>query len=150
MDQNSKILTISALISKSTDLGESEKKVISECLNIIREISPIDGALIFSKMERIINLSDDLAWIITLLNISRNALRKDIQKIKDPKYVALVRQNRPSSAAIESEIRISNKDIVSLESTESDLLIIIEYLNSIQKSLDRYLWVLRDKEQYSK
>lgn len=150
MDQKSKLITISALLSSINPIGESETKIISECLNIIREVSPIDGPLIFSKMERVVSLSDDLAWIISMLNVTRNGIKRDVMKVKDPKYVSLVRQNRPSSAAIEAEIRLSNKDIVDLETKEDNISIVIDYLNNIQKSLDRYLWVLKDKEQYSK
>lgn len=149
MDQKSKLVTISVLLS-DINLGNAEVKIISECLNIIREVSPIDGPLIFSKMERVISLSDDLAWIISILNSMRNNVRRDIMKVKDPKYVSLVRQNRPSSAAIEAEIRISSKDIIELETKEDNISIVIDYLNNVQKSLDRYLWVLRDKEQYNK
>lgn len=150
MDQKSKLITISTLLSDVSPIGESETKIISECLNIIREVSPIDGPLIFSKMERVVSLSDDLAWIISMLNVTRNGIKRDVMKAKDPKYVSLVRQNRPSSAAIEAEIRLSNKDIVDLETKEDNISIVIDYLNNIQKSLDRYLWVLKDKEQYSK
>lgn len=149
VDQGYKIENIREYLKGIVEIGESES-IIVNCLNSIREISPIDAPVAFAKMERITNLSDDLAWIISILNRKNNELKRSVQKLKDPKYVALVRQNRPSSAAIEAEIRLTNKDIVEFEDKISRLENVLEYLNHIQKSLDNYLWILRDKIQYCK
>lgn len=149
VDQEYKIENIREYLKDIIDIGKSESIIIN-CLNSIREISPIDAPVAFAKMERITNLSDDLAWIISILNRRNNEMKRSVQKLKDPKYVALVRQNRPSSAAIEAEIRLTNKEVVEFEDKISRLENVIEYLNHIQKSLDSYLWILRDKIQYCK
>lgn len=149
VDQEYKIENIREYLKDIIDIGKSES-IITNCLNSIREISPIDAPVAFAKMERITNLSDDLAWIISILNRRNNEMKRSVQKLKDPKYVALVRQNRPSSAAIEAEIRLTNKEVVEFEDKISRLENVIEYLNHIQKSLDSYLWILRDKIQYCK
>lgn len=132
------------------DIGESGKYIIYDSISAIRQISPIDGAQLFSKMEKIISLSDDLSWVVSSINRKRNCIESDLKSIKDPKYVALVRQNRPSSAAIEAEIRITIKDVSILDNQINILDNILSYLDSIQRSLDRYIWMLRDKISYSR
>lgn len=149
-DINERVNEIYSYLSEVIDIGESGKTVIRESLSSIKQISPIDGALLFSKMERIISLSDDLSYIVSSINRKRNSLESEIKSIKDPKYVALVRQNRPSSAAIEAEIRITVKDISTLEDKLKILDNVLVYLDSIQKSMDRYIWMLNSKTVYLK
>ena len=139
---------INSTLNKFLEIGESEMEIINSAIGLTHQVSPIDGSQLFARMELFIAVSDDLEWIINSIVRKRNEKENDIRKIKDPKYVALVRQGRPSSAAIEAEIRITLKDIREQEELIQLIDSMISYLQFVQRNLDRYLSILKSKSQF--
>lgn len=139
---------INSTLNKFLEIGESEMEIINSAIGLTHQVSPIDGSQLFARMELVIAVSDDLEWIINSIVRKRNEKENDIRKIKDPKYVALVRQGRPSSAAIEAEIRITLKDIREQEELIQLIDSMISYLQFVQRNLDRYLSILKSKSQF--
>jgi hypothetical protein len=61
----------------------------------------------------------------------------------------LVRQGRPSSEAINSEVRWKNESLYDLEEDIRSVENIIDYLVHLEESLERYLYMLKDKLKIS-
>lgn len=123
-------------------------KVISYCINDIQEITPNDKPGVFHKSEKLIQDAQNLTWCILALKLQYDKLNKAYRMIKDPEYTILVRQGRPSSEAINSEIRFKNEQLYDLEEKLSTINNILEYLNHIQNSMDKYIYLLKDKLKY--
>lgn len=147
---SNKGLDMSSVLSKFIDIGDSELEIINTAIGLTHQVTPIDGSQLFARMESVVSISDDLEWIINSITRKRNTKENEIRKIKDPKYVALVRQGRPSSAAIEAEIRISMKDIRDEEELIQLVDSITDYLKFVQRNLDKYLSILKLKAQFMK
>ena len=130
-------------------LSDTEIGYIKVCLDDIAEFSPADKPMLFSKMERIIEDSDKLGWCIFSVRQQLNKMESVYRKIKDPEYVILVRQGRPSSEAINSEVRWKNESLYDLEEDIRSVENIIDYLVHLEESLERYLYMLKDKLKIS-
>lgn len=129
-------------------LSESELSIVDKCLNDIKEMSPADKPSVFRKTEKIIEDSEDLSWCVYALRLQKVKLQKAYRVLKDPEYVTLVRLNRPSSEAINSEIRFRNEDMYRLEEDMAIVDNILAYIEHIQVSMERYLYMLKDKLKY--
>lgn len=127
------------------ELSPDELMTIKVALKYIREIAPTDRPLIFTRLENMVSASEDLSWVIMVVNRKLSEIKAKINNIKSPAFTTLVRQGRPSTQAIEYEILFANPELKDLEMHKSTLVNIIEYLNHIEKSIDRYIFVLRDK-----
>ena len=135
-------------ISDHDLLSDTEIVFIQTCLDDIREITPSDKPSVFRKMEKIVNDSEDLSWCIFALKKKQSELQRDYRMVKDPFFMTLVRQNRPSTEAINSEIRTLHKEVYDLEDGLSMVEHILGYLDHIQLSLERYLYLLKDKLKF--
>lgn len=145
MDTNTKASSILTSLSEFLDIGESGVEIIKDCLNTIHQASPLDAHVVFNRIEHIISLSDDLSYLILSINRKRTSMLRELKTIKDPQFVALVRADRPSTAAIESEIRLSKPIIKDIEYNISIIDDTLIYLNHIEKGLNDYSRLLRDK-----
>ena len=126
-------------------LGPEEIRMLKIAISHIHEVSPVDKPLIFKKLDDLNSASEDLSWLILVLKRHLSKVKHDIADIKSPAFTALVRQGRPSTVAIEHEIRFSNKELPDLEDKEETLKNILEYVQHVQKCLDDYSWTMRDK-----
>lgn len=126
-------------------LSATEIGYVKTCLEDITELSPADKPTLFRKMERVIEDSDRLSWCIFSVRQQYAKLNSAYRKIKDPEYTILVRQGRPSNEAINSEIRFRNDSLYDLELKLTTIENIITYLDHVELSLERYLYMLKDK-----
>lgn len=147
---DSKISRIISYINENINIGDKCNDIIEECINLIHQGLPVDNAGVFSKLSHCNSASDDLAYVIMSVRKVRSDIEKELRKLKDPKFTILVRSGRPSSQAIESEIRFTIPEVANLEDKLSTFDNILDYLNHIEKCLDRNIWILRDLAQYIK
>lgn len=126
-------------------LSDTEIEYVKTCIEDVTEMSPSDKPMIFRKMERLIEDSDKLSWCIFSVRQQLNKMNKAYKQIKDPDYVTLVRQGRPSSEAINSEVRWRNDSLYDLEEDIATVENIIEYLVHLDHSLEKYNYMLKDK-----
>ena len=127
------------------DMSPDNIRTVKSAIALIKEQSPSDIPLILRKMERLVDIQQDMSWILLVMRRKLHELIKDMKVKKDPAYVMLVKQGRPSSSAIEAEIRFTNKD---LYKTEDDIEIVknvIEYFQKLVDSIEKYTWLLKDK-----
>lgn len=127
------------------ELSPENIRTVKTALSMIREMSPSDIPNILRKIERLIDVSQDMAWINLAMKRKLHEMTREIKMKKDPQYVMLVKQGRPSSAAIEAEIRFTNKDMYDSENGIDVLNNVIEYFNKINESIEKYIWLLKDK-----
>lgn len=141
----------SSIISYLSEIGvEGVENIIKNCLSLIHSNSPLEGAAVFTKMERIISASDDLGYVILMVNRRKSSLTESMNKLKDPLFTALVRQARPSTLAIECEIRLQNEEVANYEYEISKYEDLILYLNHLDRALSEYGRLLREKLNYGK
>lgn len=126
-------------------LSIKQVQSIKSCLNEISQVAPSDLPIMFTKEQRLLELSSDLSFAIFSVNVFLNNERDKYKRKRDPEYVMLVRQGRPSGAAIDAEIRFKHSELYDDEKKLDILANVIEYLNHIQLSIDRYIYLLRDK-----
>ena len=126
-------------------LSPTEIEYLKTGLLAIKEMSPSDKPSVFRKMEYIIEVSENVSWCIFALKQHLKTFIKCERQIKDPEYSLLVGQGRPSSEAINSEIRWKNESLYDLDYKISVIENTIEYINHIEQSLERYLYMLKDK-----
>lgn len=127
------------------EMSPDEVRMLKKALSMLHEISPVDKPLIFKKMEEIISASDDLSWIVMAIKNRRSKIKKDIDDIKAPAFTALTRQGRPSTIAVEYEIKFTHDELSDLEESKEIIDNILDYVQHVQKCLDDYSWMLRDK-----
>jgi len=147
---NDKISSITLFLKDIVDLSDDEVNIIKSSIGYLHELTPTDGPGVFFKSQNLISNSEDLSWVITVVKNTRNKISSQINLIKDPEFTMLIRNGRPSTAAIEHEIRFNNASIPGLEDNVMVLDNIIDYLNKIQLNIDRYIWLLKSKSDYLK
>ena len=125
-------------------LSEAEVTIIQTCVNDIKELSPSEVPLIFKRIEKLVNDAENLSWCIYSVSLVYDKLVKANKKIQDPEYVVLARQGLPSEA-IHSTIRWKHEEIYDTEELISNVEHLIEYLKHLEKSLERYRYMLIDK-----
>lgn len=130
-------------------LSEQEINIIKTCTNDIREMTPTDKPLVFRKSEKVTDDSQKLSWLIYSIKVKLSDITSNYKRVKDPEYTMLVRQQRPSGAAIEAELRFRNDTLYEIEKKIETIDNIIAYLNHLQLSIDRYLRILNDKLRYN-
>lgn len=145
---DSRVNKIYEYLLEIVELSPEEIRVIKSAISSVHEISASDGPGLFSKLNNLISVSEDLAWVISVITSQQHEIRKSIKEIKDPDFVMLVRKGRPSTQAIESEIRFNHDDLVKMEENLEIITNIIDYLNHLELSIDRYIWLCRDKMKY--
>lgn len=150
IDINKRANTLYTYLTNVMELGDEEIESVRDCLGMVHQATPTEAPGIFSRMERIIAASDNLSWVLTSIGRKKSEIVGEIKKIKDPQFTALVRQGRPSIQAIESEIRYTTPELRELESDLDTLLNVESYFVHLEKSMDRYIFLLKDKAQYIK
>jgi hypothetical protein len=130
-------------------LSVEEVDIIKTAIRNITEIAPTDAPLIMRKISDLIVSSDNISWVIHIINRSIHINNRELKTIRDPSVVMLVRQGRPSRDAIDSEVRLGNSKIYQLEENISILENVLDYLKHLELSLSNYQWLLRDKLKFS-
>lgn len=148
-DIDSRISQLYEYMVDVMELSKEELLMIKTAIKNIHEASPVDKPAIFSRMSNIITASEDLSWVKMIVVRKLDTLKTAIKKIKDPEFTMLSRQGRPSTQAIEHEIRFNHSDLSELEDKKEVLDNIIEYLEHIEKCLDNYQFLLKDKLKHS-
>lgn len=147
-DIESRLKIIAQYLNENLDIDSDNLKSLDDSINLIHQPSPLDGAGVFTRVERAVSASDNLSWLITMVCNRRCNVSAELKKLKDPQFTLLVRQQRPSTQAIESEIRWTNEEVAALEDKLATIDNIINYLNSIESNIDRYIWILREKARF--
>lgn len=150
IDIDERVTKILEYLLDNTDIGESGISSIKTSIAIIHETAPTDIPIIFRTMDRIISASENLSWTVLVLRRHKYYIQMECKNIKDPEFTALTRRGRPSTTAIESEIRFNNSQLSALECQIDTLAGIIDYLQHIELCLDRKLWSLKDRISMSK
>lgn len=130
--------------------SEDEYQMIRSSIGLIIESPPQTAGAVFSRCERLTASSMDISWIILSLNRTKLKLENSLKGIKDPEFVLLVRQGRPSTQAIESEIRMSKDSVMQLENDIQEIDNLIVYFNSLERNIDRYIRTSKDKISFLK
>ena len=136
--------------SANITFSEDEFQMIRDAINTVIEASPTTTAGTCSRQERLTAASTDLAWIVLSLKRTRLRVDNSLKQIKDPQFVMLVRQGRPSTSAIEAEIRHTNDKVLALENNLQELDNLLEYMSNLEKNIDRKIWEMRDKASFAK
>lgn len=129
-------------------LSEPEIGIIRVCIDDITEIAPTDRPAVFQKMERLVRDSENLSWCIYSIKLQNSKIKKAYNMLKDDDFAMLVRQGRPSTEAIKSELRMKNHALYDWELKMETVENTIEYLNHILVSMDKYMYMLKDKLKY--
>ena len=127
------------------DMSSEELMMIKLAVKEINEICPNEKFQLANKLDRLIKASDDLSWVTMVVEINLSKLKKEIIEVKAPEYTFLVRSNRPSHNAIENEIFMNHKDLMDKDNNYRVGQNVLEYLRSIEKNIDRYVWSIRDR-----
>lgn len=130
--------------------SDDEINMIKSSISLIIESSPTTPASVFSRIERLIKASSDISWILLSLKRTRVKLDNALKRRKDPKFVLLTRQGRPSTAAIEAEIRHTDNSVLDMEAKITELDNLIEYMSNVEVNIDRYIRAMRDKSAFIK
>lgn len=147
---NDKIERVIDYINSIVNIGDKCNDMIREAIGLIHQTLPVDNAGVFSKLTRFTSASDDLAFVIMSIQKEKDILELELRKIKDPKFTILVKAGRPSTQAIESEIRCTNPKVSELEDKISQFDNVLSYLNHVEKCMDRSIWIMKDLAQYIK
>lgn len=148
MEQKSKLSQLAEYVEKTS--GEQGVETIKTCLDILHQAMPLEIGQVFTRLERITSVSEDLAYVIMCINKYKSKKVSEIRRIRDPEFTILTRKGRPSTQAVECEIRFSHTELYDMEDEVEIISSIEKYLQHIEKSLDRYMWLLRDKISYTK
>jgi len=136
-------------LEECVKLSKDELKAITFALHLIKEIMPMDGPQVFARQQTLITASEDLSWVITVINRKKSQINIQIKDLKAMDFTMLTRNGRPSAMAIDYEIYITHSDLKKLETDLSILENTYEYLTHIETSIDRLIWLLRDKLKYN-
>lgn len=131
-------------------LSPEEIRAVKAAIGILHEVPPTDAPVLFSKIDRLISISEDLSWVISMITKKQHQIKSSIKKIKDPEFTMLVRQKRPSTQAIESEIRFNHEELTDMEENLDIIDNMIDYLKHLELGIDRTIWLLKDKISYIK
>lgn len=68
MQNNDKINSIVNLMSEIIDIGDNGVTILKNSVSLLHMSSPTVLAEVHARIDRVISASDDLAWIILMLN----------------------------------------------------------------------------------
>lgn len=149
-NSDARVSSVVECLESIVGVGKEGVSILKNCLSLLHMAAPAEPAGVFSRIERIVSASDDLAWIILMVGRAKSSIDSNIKRIKDPEFTMLVRSGRPSTVAIESEIRMNHDEILEMEERLQIANYLEDYLQHIEKGLDRCVWMLRDKASYLK
>lgn len=150
MDVGIKLQEIQSYLSDILELSNDEVSIIKTCINYVHEQAPTEVPLIIKKTNDLIAASENLSWIILIVSRKIVEIQLKIKKVKSPAFTMLTRQGRPSATAIEYEILHNYPDIMEAEEQLDVLNKLLDYFKHLEKSIDRYLWMLRDGSSFHK
>lgn len=145
-----KVLSIKEHISGIIELSDKELGFIDRAICEIHEECPVDVPQLMRKSQSLLLASDDLYWIINVISRKHARMKSKLYATKDPKYTTLVRQGRPSAAAIEAEIRFSTDGIYKMEEDYENIGNLLDYLKTLASTLEKYNWIIKDKLNVAK
>lgn len=145
-----KIDEILEYIKDEVELGDKELKSLDTALNYIEYETPTDLPLVFRRLDSIISVSADVSWTLANVKKHRAKINAEYKALKDPQFTSLIRKGRPSTVAIESEIRFIDDNIAKYEYRIEVLDGFIEYLEYILKVLENIQWAIKDRVSLSK
>lgn len=150
MNVGIKLQEIQTYLKDILELSNDEIDIIRTCINYVHEQAPTEVPLIIRKTNDLIAASENLAWIILIVSRKIVEIQLKIKKVKSPAFTMLTRQGRPSTTAIEYEILHSYPDVMESEEQLDVLNKLLDYFKHLEKSIDRYLWMLRDGSSFHK
>jgi len=142
---NEKTKAIQEHISGIIEFSDRELDMIDRAIREIHEECPTDVPLLVKKSQSLILAGDDLYWVINVISRKHARMKSDIYRLKDPKFTALSRGGRPSSAAIEAEIRFTTDGVYKMEEDYENIGSLLDYLRVLSSMLDKYSWIIKDK-----
>ena len=144
MEIDERVQIIIDYLANNLQLRDREIQGIKMALSVIHETKPTDLHLIRDKLDKTNIASEDLAWSMFIIKQHLATIRKECRKLKDPIFTSLVRKGRPSTSAIESEIRMVSEQVSDYEDEITSIENILEYLKHIETCIDRLQWNLKD------
>ena len=125
--------------------SEQNVETIKMAIAHIHAMFPGDKISANTKNQQLIAIQDDLSWVT--LAVKRYYVNKvnEYNKLRDPVYTTLVRNNRPSKEAIECEIRHRDNTVYDMEQEINTLNNIIWYLEHLNDSIDKYMRSMKFK-----
>lgn len=115
---------------------------------MLKEKTSSDLPNLISSEEKCISYSDDLNWTILLLKRKLNEIQKQIKKIRSPEITLLISKGRMGNDLINSEILFKHEELYDLFDSENEIINIINYLESLDKNINKYLTIIREKLRY--
>lgn len=147
---NKKINEIIDYIKSEIELGDNEVKSINDMVSLIDDYVPTDLPILFKRLDNIITATGDISWTLAVLKKHRAKINAEYKHLKDPQFTSLTRKGRPSTMAIESEIRFNMPDVAEYEHRLEVLDGFIEYIEHLLKVSDSMQWAIKDRIALSK
>lgn len=131
--------------------GTHEYEVLMNVHDLITSYSPSISAECKTQMILLDQSKIELSSLYYMVSRRISKLKASIQSSYDTQYTRLVKLGRPSNAAIEAEIRLSNSDYLSvcskLEAMEQIKDLINSYLRCIDATKATAIELLRDSRR---
>lgn len=145
-----KIDEIIEYIKSEIELGENEINSINNMVKLIDDYVPTDLPVLFRRLDSIISATGDISWTLAVLKKHRAKINAEYKQLKDPQFTSLTRKGRPSTIAIESEIRFNIPEVAEYEKRLEILDGFIEYIEHLLKVSDSMQWAIKDRVALSK
>jgi len=141
-DYESRLNDIESYLKSVTDKYETIMQYIRDAVFTLHEPLPTEPEALFRRSTKIICVSDDLSDAIRMLRTAKLNVVKVYNKTRDPLFTALVRKGRPSTTAIECEIRMTNSEMYDTEEELDSVTNIIEYIDNLSSKLSDLNWTI--------
>lgn len=145
-----KIDEIIEYIKSEIELGDNEINSINNMVKLIDDYVPTDLPVLFRRLDSIISATGDISWTLAVLKKHRAKINAEYKQLKDPQFTSLTRKGRPSTIAIESEIRFNIPEVAEYEKRLEILDGFIEYIEHLLKVSDSMQWAIKDRVALSK
>ena len=146
MEIEDRLQILKEFLDSVMTVGDKAVAVIRDSMYTLKEIPPADVPNTFNREQRIISNIDDLQWILHLLNLSKTKVDEEILNIKAPDIAYLVREGRIGTDLINIEVYNRQQDkLEPLLTRQHALENTISYLKTLEDSLNKYLFMLKDR-----
>ena len=139
-----RVSNIIKVLDHLVQLSDYEKQLVQEAISALHSTPSIQAARV-SKVEKMIKCSDDISYILLRLKKCLAQKKDEHDLVYNRMFTILVKKNRPSAQAIESEIYMSDQETYEKKKILNDYEFMIEYLNSILASIAKYIIYLRNE-----
>ena len=129
-------------------IGEKAFNSIQSSMFLLKKKTASDITNLIASQEECISYSDDLNWIILILKKRLHNINKEINKIKSPATTMLINKGRMGNDLINQEILFLHDDLYDLYDSQNEVTNIINYLETLNENLNKYLWIIREKLKY--